>query len=126
MNHKVYTFFLLSASIILSLSTTSCAFPKFFGFLNKDKNQTEEIEKNTSPATYLDTLNKGNEIALSSSDLNSSVLTPSATSERQQTAGYRIQCSASTELDAIRAQKDKLEKQFNMPVYIVHADPYYK
>ncbi len=127
MNHKLYTFFLFAASIILSLSTTSCAFPKIFGFLDKDKDHAQERRNEThAPATYIDTLNRGQEVALSSSDLDTSIMSSSSISAGEQTAGYRIQCSATTDADAARTQKKQLESKTNMPVYIIHADPYYK
>jgi hypothetical protein len=79
--------------------------------------------------TYLDTLNKGKEIALSDNDLKP--IMPESTaivgdSKGTGGEGFRIQCFASSQIDRIRSEQKQLETKVKYPIYVVFNAPYYK
>lgn len=103
-----------------------------------------------APATFLDSINDGREVALREDDLertsptdpepvepteqkNSAPKNPAPT--REQSPGtlppqpenvFRIQCMASTQGDAMQQARKKLEARLRYPVFVMFVDPYYK
>jgi septal ring-binding cell division protein DamX len=119
------------------------------------KRATEPAPRNEqrkpSPVTFLDSLNKGQEVALHDSDfaVHDSPTTATATStpsstrpstassskrvpsnDRAPSGGtrevFRIQCAASTQADRLRDEKTKLEQLVRYTVHVMHSAPYYK
>jgi hypothetical protein len=98
-------------------------------------NAVSMIEKKPieGSGTFLDTLNKGKEIALSDYDLKP-ILPESTTilgdgsgkGLGAATEGFRIQCFASSQIERIRSEQKELETKIKFPIYIVFNAPYYK
>jgi hypothetical protein len=81
--------------------------------------------------TYLDTLNRGREFALSDHDFVSIIPETVAVSQEKfgQTEapnGFRVQCFASSQIERARSEQKVLESKVRFPVYIIFAAPYYK
>ncbi len=99
-----------------------------------DKSTVVMMNKRSGPegqATYLDTLNRGKEIALSEKDFKS--ILPESTEtvgdkdgKEQSPDGFRIQCFASSQIERIRSEQKLLETKVKYPVYVVFNAPYYK
>lgn len=83
-------------------------------------------------ATYLDTLNAGQELSIAAEDLatrESSMRRKSGASgdSREVTPdGFRIQILASTSLETIREKKLRIESGLVMRAYVGFEEPYYK
>jgi hypothetical protein len=81
--------------------------------------------------TYLDTLNKGKEVALSDNDLKpimpeSTAILGDKDGKGSGGEGFRIQCFASSQIDRIRSEQKQLETKVKYPIYVVFNAPYYK
>jgi hypothetical protein len=82
--------------------------------------------------TYLDTLNAGRELRLSDDDFGAVARPPdtaSASPSRptaEMAEGFRIQCVASSDIEAVRARKKAVGTSLGYPTYIVYEKPYYK
>ena len=81
--------------------------------------------------TFLDTLNKGREIALSDNDLKpilpeSTAIAGDKGGKGSDVDGFRIQCFASSQIDRIRSEQKMLETKVKYPVYVIFNAPYYK
>jgi hypothetical protein len=88
---------------------------------------------NEKPAgeTFLDTLNRGKEIALTEKDFNPIIPETTTVSQDKSGAsevpnGFRVQCFASSQIERVRAEQKNLESKVRFPVYIIFAAPYYK
>jgi hypothetical protein len=123
--------FLVLGITVLSVTASSCAFPFFW---KKDKSDEQAVRREDLPtgdATYLDTLNSGNEVALAESEFESAGIIPpvadeSAAGAGTATDGFRIQCFASSSIDAVREKKKHVEDKTGLVAYIAFAEPYYK
>lgn len=117
---------------------------------NKDavvSNEKEVDYDKSQPVvtTYLDTLNNGNEIALSTKDITPIVVAadapterdiveqdvtpnaaPVATSTPSPRGMFRVQCLATTDIERARAEKKLLEARTEFRAYIVSDQPFYK
>ena len=79
--------------------------------------------------TFLDTLNRGNELRLSEDDFgnqsnkveNDMGAVVAATETR-----YRVQLIASNRIETVRERKKEVEKKISEPVVIGYEAPYYK
>ena len=80
--------------------------------------------------TFLDTINRGNELALTIDDFekNGEQKVAIVTSHKGSgvEARYRIQVFASNRIETIREKKKELEKQIKEEVVIGYEAPYYK
>jgi hypothetical protein len=81
--------------------------------------------------TFLDTLNKGKEIALSENDFKpimpeSTAILGDKDNKGSFGEGFRIQCFASSQIDRIRSEQKQLEIKVKYPVYVIFNAPYYK
>jgi hypothetical protein len=79
--------------------------------------------------TYLDTLNKGNELQLSDVELGGQATGVANDMARAVTATetrYRVQLIASSRIETLREQKKEIEKKISEPVVIGYEAPYYK
>ena len=108
--------------------------------VSRKKNQEDEkhqsaIEQtrseSSSPAqlTFLDTLNRGNEITLESSDFQKEESVPIAEVALNQTetaVSYKIQLFASSQIETVRELKRQVEIKINLPLFIRFESPYYK
>jgi hypothetical protein len=89
----------------------------------KEKRATSQINY-----TFLDTINRENELLLTDSDFKKdiaqtqSVLSNNALPESL----YRIQVFASNRIETVREQKKELEKNTDEPLFIDYDAPYYK
>jgi len=86
-----------------------------------------------NPETFLDSLCKSKEVALSDKNIVPILSEPAASTAADITAGkteipngFRVQCFASSQIDRVRAEQKVLESKISDPVYIVVALPYYK
>ncbi len=115
---RVATVFCMVILSIVYLQT------QLFGFGKSNTNEP------TVQKTYLDTLNKGQEISLIENKPVKQTKTEApkkAPAYQQETAeGYRIQLSASTSLDNIKAKKRSLQNEVRLKMYITFNKPYYK
>jgi len=91
------------------------------------------VEKDkTVPAvqyTFLDTLNRGNELQLSDNDFSTEsnrVENDIASAVTATETRYRVQLLASSRIETIREQKKEIEKKISEPVVIGYEAPYYK
>jgi hypothetical protein len=93
------------------------------------------LAANEKPAaeTFLDTLNRGKEIALTDKDFNPIIPETTAVSTDKSGAGasevpngFRVQCFASSQIERVRAEQKNIEAKVRYPVYIIFAAPYYK
>ncbi len=92
---------------------------------------SEERIREVAP-TYLDSLNEGRELRLTDDDFSSiarqqtdvPARTPSGRTEAAD--AYRVQCFASSSIEAVRAEKKVAEEKLDFPTYIVFVEPYYK
>lgn len=84
----------------------------------------------TSPAhyTFLDTLNRGNEISLEASDFQkeSAPVSEVVMQQAEATVRYKIQLFASSQIETIREQKRQIETKIKIPLSISFESPYYK
>jgi hypothetical protein len=124
---------LILAGIIFLVQVSSTP---ALGWLFRGRDKKEEKEK-VEPAekvkpTYLDTLNRGNEIRLSDSDIGGNDMSDQQGPAGEQSAqhgkvdGFRVQCFASNNIANARAEKRVLESKLGLPVYMVFIEPYYK
>ncbi|MBD3421206.1 MAG: hypothetical protein GF398_13905 [Chitinivibrionales bacterium] len=122
---------------ILSFSADAASW--FFGRKKKDKEEekienveaVEFEERKDIQLTYLDTLNRGNEIRLTESDfveIVSEELAKVGPDEKKKNLidGFRIQCFATSQVERARAEKKNLEMRTRHSVYISYNAPYYK
>ena len=85
-----------------------------------------------TPATFLDTLNRGSEFSLNDKDFvpitteSTSVVGQKDMKENAAAEGYRIQCFASSQIERVRSEQKQLELKVKYPLYIVYTAPYYK
>ena len=83
-----------------------------------------------SSATFLDTLNRGKEVALTADDLPTLEVTavtalPAASSPRGETR-FRIQILASSQIDMVRQEKLNAEAATGLPVFMASEQSLYK
>ncbi len=126
--------------MLLAVLTTA-ALPFRFPW-QEEKNEKNESEqtREVSP-TYLDTLNRGNELHVSNSDFEDSPVAeapeppvnqnpPKKNRSIPQAGGgignYRIQCMASQSLEGVRKEKLRMEQELGLPLYIVYSPPFYR
>ena len=82
--------------------------------------------------TFLDTLNKGNEISLRKEDfgienISKSVsLKPLDTSNATFTFVYQVQFFTTTKLEDAEKEKKRIEETMSIPVFLISEPPYYK
>jgi hypothetical protein len=83
-----------------------------------------------SSATFLDTLNRGREVALTNDDLPTLEVTatttlPAAASPQGETR-FRIQILASSQIDMVRQEKLNAEAATGLPVFMASEQSLYK
>jgi hypothetical protein len=126
--------------LLLTILTTA-ALPFRFPW-QEEENEIKENKRTREVApTYLDTLNRGNELHVSNSDFEDTPVAvaperpvsqnPSKKSEQAAQAGgeignYRIQCMASQSLEGVRKEKLRMEQELGLPLYIVYSPPFYR
>ncbi|MBD3346266.1 MAG: hypothetical protein GF401_14520 [Chitinivibrionales bacterium] len=123
------SFYFVSFAVITLLTTRLFAM-SWFSWSKKDyTGQRRNVERTS---TYIDTLNRGQEIVLQEKDFKSMISTGGAAKgqipagKKEIPNGFRVQCFASNQIDRARTEKKKLEIKLNKPVYIAFQDPYYK
>ena len=82
----------------------------------------------TSPVqlTFLDTLNKGNEITLDNNDFHKEESVPGAgvvLSQTEAAVRYKIQLFASSQIETVRELKRQVETKVNLPLSISFESP---
>jgi hypothetical protein len=92
---------------------------------------SNEKSSQETPATYLDSLNRGKEFSLKDKDfapitVESTSVASSKDLRDGLVDGYRIQCFASSQIERIRVEQKTLELKIKYPIYIVFTSPYYK
>ncbi|MBN1308399.1 MAG: SPOR domain-containing protein [Chitinispirillaceae bacterium] len=89
----------------------------------------EEVSPSSVAYTFLDTVNRGNELLLTDADFGRSgrnSVSDGTSGESITATRYRIQVLASTRIEAARVQKKELEKKIAEQVVIGYEAPYYK
>ena len=76
--------------------------------------------------TFLDTINRGNEIVLSDADFGKNERQNIKSSTVAALPEYRVQVFASNKIETVREQKKKLEKLIKEQIIIGYEAPYYK
>jgi len=82
-----------------------------------------------SKATFLDTLNRGKEVALADSDLPTLEVTAAAAPVPDAPKGvarFRIQILASSSVDVVRQEKLNAERATELPVFMTSEQSLYK
>ena len=94
---------------------------------------TVVVDERVPPAslnyTFLDTINRGNELLLTEADFEKSNQTTESDGSSLQTppeTRYRVQILASNRIEAAREQKKELEKKVKETLVIGYEAPYYK
>lgn len=90
----------------------------------EDSERPEKIQY-----TFLDTINKGNELLLTDEDFDNSnqqQVSRAVSDVSGNETRYRVQVFASNRIETIREQKKLLEKKISEPVAIGYEAPYYK
>jgi hypothetical protein len=89
----------------------------------------ESVNKHRVEETYLDTLNRGQELSLIDSDIPPDMeegRETDAEKVKKTVDGFRIQLMASTSVEKLRMKKKAIEKELKLKIYIEHDEPYYK
>ena len=89
----------------------------------------EDIPSPDVRYTFLDTVNRGNELVLTDEDFDKDEKTSldvSNASNAGVTPRFRVQVFASNKIETVREQKKKLEKMIKEQVVIGYEAPYYK
>lgn len=120
---------------LVSMPTDVSARGWLFGRKKDEKRRREreerQQEKTSFTPTYLDTLNRGREVALAKDEFPSEAA-PVQTGEghspaaEQQVPAYQVQCLASSQIDMVRAEKKTLDSRAGYPVQITFDHPFYK
>jgi hypothetical protein len=84
--------------------------------------------------TFLDSLNRGHEFSLTDRDFSPIIAESMAAPASPQAAsgaaevpnGFRVQVTASSQIEKVRAEQKSLESRVSYPLYIIVALPYYK
>jgi hypothetical protein len=80
--------------------------------------------------TYLDTLNRTGEIALSNADFGREIHPTVIQTVEQSVAGlevrYRIQMFASSSVESLREQKRMMERKVDLPFFLSYEAPFFK
>jgi hypothetical protein len=101
--------------------------------VEKDTDKPIPIVPETTPGvqqTFLDTLNRGNEIGLSSSDFGKEIHPTVIQTVEQSATGleirYRIQMFASSSVESLREQKRMMERKVDLPFFLSYEAPFFK
>lgn len=101
--------------------------------VEKDTDKPIPIVPETTPGvqqTFLDTLNDGNEIGLSSSDFGKEIHPTVIQTVEQSATGleirYRIQMFASSSVESLREQKRMMERKVDLPFFLSYEAPFFK
>jgi hypothetical protein len=89
------------------------------------------MNKKVGVETFIDTLNRGKELALTGKDFTpiipeATAVTDDKSGKAEVPNGFRVQCLASSQIDRVRSEQKLLESKMHFPVYIIFAAPYYK
>lgn len=120
--------------------TTTVVLPFRFPWQEEKPGGSEQNQTREVAPTYLDTLNRGNELYVSGSDfekttpadagekpaIENSSASPAKASRRTAIGQFRIQCMASQSLDGARKEKRRMEQELGLPLYIVYSPPFYR
>lgn len=130
MNKKVL---IISALVALMNCAPAVIDKTMDSTVEKDADKPIPIVPETTPGlqqTFLDTLNQGNEIGLSSSDFGKA-LRPTVIQTVEQSANgleirYRIQMFASSSVESLREQKRMMERKVDLPFFLSFEAPFFK
>ena len=129
---------LLRITVIMSLFFSNCfnnVIKRKSSTLDDDSQQDVSIEEKKVPVpadvqyTFLDTINSGNEIALTDKDFGSDSeqkVTRISSSHTGVDTRYRVQVFASYRIEAVREQQKQLENKLKEELLIGYEAPYYK
>jgi hypothetical protein len=103
----------------------------------RKKEQAAKKSQRSAKPTYLDTLNKDDELYLREEDVGEIARADNALPEKtpagdtKQSKGFRIQCFAASSIQAVRREKKKAEEKLKeeklkYDTYIVFHEPYFK
>lgn len=100
-----------------------------------ERAQTAPVENRTrtTPAelTFLDTLNRGKEVALSENDVSTLAVSDKSvevakTASSSASSRFRIQILASSQVETVRQEKRAVEAKTSLPVFMSLEQPFYK
>jgi hypothetical protein len=130
MNKKIL---ILSALVALMNCAPAVVDKKIESTVEKETDTPIPIVPETTPGvqqTFLDTLNQGNEIGLSSSDFGKEIHPTVIQTVEQSATGleirYRIQMFASSSVESLREQKRMMEKKVDLPFFLSYEAPFFK
>ncbi len=112
--------------IITSLSAEAAARSIPVDETNHSSNT--ESDNRQVPATFLDSLNRGNEVSVSidAPEETQRVSPPVAAIKESRDGNFRIQIAASTQIESLRSEKEKLRDSTSLPLVILYDNPFYK
>ncbi len=128
----------LLINIIIALIWISCTPLGVSMKKNQENEKTEDstvqqtrYEPPASPVqlTFLDTLNRGNEITLENTDFQKEESVPVSEvvlNQAEAVVRYKIQLFASSQIETVRELKRQIETKVNLPLSISFESPYYK
>lgn len=92
------------------------------------KNNNSESGKKNINMTFLDSLNRGKEVSVSKVEQGEIEMTRTNASQQKENAQeiYRIQILASSQVDLVHSEKDKLGYSTSLPLVILYDNPFYK
>ncbi len=129
---KTLIFNIITALICIGCTSLGVSRKKIQEDEKPEYNTVQQTQyESTSPVqlTFLDTLNKGNEINLENTDFQKeeSVPVSGMTLNQSETAvRYKIQLFASSQIETVREMKRQVETKVNLPLSISFESPYYK
>lgn len=130
MNKK---YLILGAFAVLMNCAPAMVDKKIESTVEKDTDKPLPIVPETTPGvqqTFLDTLNQGNEIGLSSSDFGKELHPTVIQTVEQSATGleirFRIQMFASSSVESLREQKRMMETKVDLPFFLSYEAPFFK
>ena len=90
--------------------------------------EATESDNGEVSMTFLDSLNRGREIAVSidTAEEAETVSPPAETQKQSSDDSFRIQIAASTQIESLHGEKEKLRSSTSLPVAILYDNPFYK
>jgi hypothetical protein len=123
----------ISAFVFLLSCTPAIVNRSIDNTIENDTDKPVPIIPETVPGvqqTFLDTLNRTNEIGLSSSDFGKEIQPTVVQTVEQSATGieirYRIQIFASSSVETIREQKRMMERKVDLPFFLSYEAPFFK
>lgn len=112
----------------LVLAATGYAF-SLFGKSDGESQKGSSRGSDKSTSTFLDSLNEGREIVLQADDFlrpGQGEPTSEQDSGASSAAGFYVQFFATVQKDYAEKEKERIQSDLNVTVFMTYEDPYYK